>query len=49
MPTGTVTSFNAVEGYGLITPDDGSANAFVHFSALEDGGLRALQEGLRVM
>ncbi len=48
MATGIVTSFNAVQGYGFITPDDDSANVFVNLSAIEHGGLDALQEGQRV-
>lgn len=48
MATGTVTSFNAVQGYGFIAPDDDSANVFVNFSAIDHGGLEALQQGQRV-
>lgn len=48
MPTGTVTSFNTVQGYGFIAPDDDSANVFVNFSTIEHDGFEALQEGQRV-
>jgi CspA family cold shock protein len=48
MATGTVTSFNTVEGYGLITPDDGSATVFVHYTAVTGDGFRELQEGQQV-
>lgn len=48
MATGTVTSFNTVEGYGLITPDDGSATVFVHYTAVTGDGFRDLQEGQHV-
>ncbi|WP_456923375.1 cold-shock protein [Geodermatophilus sp. SYSU D00705] len=47
--TGTVSWFNAEKGFGFITPDDGSADVFVHFSAIADtGGYRSLDEGQRV-
>src|SRR3954469_467233 len=49
MVQGTVKWFNAEKGFGFITPDDGSADVFVHFSAIADqGGYRSLDEGQRV-
>jgi cold shock CspA family protein len=46
---GTVKWFNAEKGFGFIAPDDGSADVFVHFSAIADsGGYRSLEEGQRV-
>jgi CspA family cold shock protein len=48
MATGTVTLFNTVEGYGLITPDDHSATVYVHFTAVHGDGFRELREGQRV-
>lgn len=45
---GTVKWFNINKGYGFITPDDGSKDAFVHISALEQAGLPQLSEGQRV-
>jgi cold shock protein len=48
MATGTVTSFNTAEGYGLIAPDDHSATVFVHFSAVDGDGFRELHESQKV-
>ncbi|MGP1395376.1 MAG: cold-shock protein [Inquilinaceae bacterium] len=48
MPKGTVKWFNPVKGYGFISPDDGSKDAFVHISAVERAGLTGLQEGQQV-
>lgn len=45
MATGTVKWFNATKGFGFIAPDDGSADVFVHVSAVEAAGLRGLNEG----
>jgi CspA family cold shock protein len=46
--TGTVKWFNADKGYGFITPDDGSADVFAHFSAIQSSGYRSLDEGQKV-
>jgi CspA family cold shock protein len=48
MATGTVKWFNNSKGFGFITPDDGSADVFVHFSAIAADGFRTLQEGQAV-
>ena len=48
MATGTVKWFNPEKGYGFITPEDGSADVFVHFSAIEGTGYRNLEEGQQV-
>ncbi len=48
MATGTVKWFNATKGYGLIQPDDGGKDVFVHISAVEQAGLRELNEGQKV-
>ena len=46
--TGVVKFFNTDKGYGFIKPDDGSADIFVHVSALEQAGLHSLNEGQKV-
>jgi CspA family cold shock protein len=48
MATGTVKWFSSEKGYGFITPDDGSADVFVHFSAIVGDGYRNLDEGQKV-
>ncbi len=48
MAQGTVKWFNADKGFGFITQDDGGADIFVHFSAIESKGFRSLDENQRV-
>ncbi|MGP3970405.1 cold-shock protein [Streptomyces sp. 6N223] len=48
MAQGTVKWFNAEKGFGFIAPDDGSADIFVHHSAIESNGYRSLEENQRV-
>lgn len=46
--TGTVKFFSIQKGFGFITPDDGSKDAFVHISAVERAGMSDLREGQKV-
>src|SRR5438477_3128017 len=48
MSSGTVKWFNTAKGFGFIQPDDGGSDVFVHISAVEQAGLRALNEGDQV-
>lgn len=48
MAAGTVKWFNDSKGFGFITPEDGSAEVFVHFSAIQGDGFRSLSEGQSV-
>jgi CspA family cold shock protein len=48
MQTGTVKWFNPQKGFGFIQPEDGSADVFVHISAVERAGLGTLTEGQKI-
>ena len=48
MTTGTVKWFNESKGFGFITPEDGSKDVFVHYSAIANSGFRTLTEGQAV-
>ncbi len=48
MAIGTVKFFNTTKGFGFIAPEGGGKDVFVHASAVEMAGMRALAEGQRV-
>ena len=42
---GTVKWFNDSKGFGFITPSNGGADDFAHYSAIKMDGYKALKEG----
>lgn len=48
MTTGTVKFFNGDKGYGFIQPHDGSADSFVHISAVQAAGMTTLEKNQRL-
>ena len=45
---GTVKWFNDQKGYGFITPENGSADVFVHHSSIQMDGFKSLAENQQV-
>jgi len=48
MATGTVKWFNETKGFGFITPDEGGADLFAHFSEIQGSGFKTLKDGQKV-
>lgn len=48
MPTGHIISFKDDRGYGFIKADDGSANVYLHISALKDAGIDKVHANQKV-
>ena len=48
MAQGTVKWFNTQKGYGIINPDEGDNDVFVHITAVQNSGLNGLNEGQKV-
>lgn len=48
MTTGTVKWFNESKGFGFIVQDEGGADVFVHYNAIQGSGFKTLAEGQKV-
>ena len=46
--TGTVKWFNSEKGFGFIAPDEGGADVFAHYTAIDASGYRSLDENQKV-
>lgn len=48
MTTGTVKWFNLRRGHGVVAPDGGGQDAFIHANAVSRAGILDLREGQKV-
>ncbi|TLP43853.1 MULTISPECIES: cold-shock protein [Cohaesibacter] len=48
MTIGTVKFYNSTTGLGVIAPNNGSKEALVHISDIEQAGLNSLIDGLQL-
>lgn len=48
MINGAVKWFNSEKGFGFIVSDDGDSDVFVHYSYIQGGGFRNLEENQKV-
>jgi len=48
MANGKVKWFNPMKGFGFIEPETGGKDIFVHISAVQNSGLKGLNEGQAV-
>jgi CspA family cold shock protein len=48
MASGVVKWFNSKKGYGFIQPDDGGKDIFVHITAVQEAGIKFLNDGQRI-
>src|SRR3546814_15936969 len=46
--SGKVKWFNAVKGFGFVSPDDNSGDIFLHLSCLRQAGYESVEEGTTV-
>lgn len=46
--TATVKWFNPTKGFGFVSPEDGSPDAFLHVSAVQAAGYDSLEEGTTI-
>lgn len=46
--SGKVKWFNAVKGFGFVSPDDNSGDVFLHLSCLRQAGYESIEEGATV-